>query len=77
MSSALEEVVGTAIIDPEFRAGLLNGQRARLIAQFKLTPDEQQAVLSIRAESLQAFACQLYTWLEGRHLSVPMQSRIM
>lgn len=77
MSSALEEVVGTALIDPEFRAGLLNGQRARLIAQFKLTPDEQQAVLSIRAESLQAFARQLYMWLEGRHLPMSTQSPVM
>jgi hypothetical protein len=51
----LEEVVGQAIIDRDFCAGLLNGRRARLLSRFSLTPEETQ-VLSIRADSLEAFA---------------------
>ena len=61
---ALEEVVGQAIIDGEFRAGLLNCKRARLLSRFDLTPEEAQAVMSICAESLESFASQLYSWIE-------------
>ncbi|HEY4687893.1 MAG TPA: Os1348 family NHLP clan protein [Anaerolineae bacterium] len=60
----LEEVVGQAIIDHDFRAGLLNGKRARLLSRFDLTPEETQALMSIRADSLEAFASQLYGWIE-------------
>lgn len=63
---ALEEVVGHAIIDREFRAGLLNGRRARLLSQFSLTPDETQVLMSISADSLEAFAGQLYRWIEAQ-----------
>jgi hypothetical protein len=66
MYPALEEIVGHAIIDREFCAGLLNGKRARLISPFNLTPEETQAVMSIRADSLQAFAGQLYRWIEAQ-----------
>jgi len=65
---ALEEVVGCAIIDREFRAGLLNGKRARLLGQFNLTPEENQLLLSIRADSLEAFAGQLYAWIEAQQM---------
>ena len=63
---ALEEVVGHAIIDREFCAGLLNGKRARLLSQFNLTPDETQVLMSIRADSLEAFAGQLHRWIEAQ-----------
>ncbi len=66
MHPVLEEVIGHAIIDSEFLAGLLDGKRARLISQFDLTPEEQQAVMSIRAESLESFARQLYGWIEAQ-----------
>ena len=62
----LEEAVGHAIIDQEFRAGLPNGKRARLLSQFNLTPDETQVLMSIRADSLEAFAGQLYRWIEAQ-----------
>ena len=63
---ALEEIVGHAIIDRDFCAGLLNGKRARLISEFNLTPEEMRAVMSIRADSLEAFAGQLYNWIEAQ-----------
>jgi hypothetical protein len=62
----LEEVVGQAIIDREFCAGLLNGKRARLLSRFDLSPEETQALMSIRADSLEAFAGQLYRWIEAQ-----------
>jgi hypothetical protein len=62
----LEEVVGQAIIDREFCAGLLNGKRARLLSRFNLSPEETQALMSIRADSLEAFAGQLYRWIEAQ-----------
>jgi hypothetical protein len=62
----LEEVVGQALIDRDFRAGLLNGGRAGLLSRFSLTPEETQALMSIRADSLEAFAGQLDRWIESR-----------
>lgn len=62
----LEEIIGHAIIDRDFCAGLLNGKRARLIDRFNLTPEETQALMSIHADSLEAFAGQLYRWIEAQ-----------
>ena len=62
----LEELVGQAIIDHDFRAGLLNGKRARLLRRFDLSLEETQALMSIRADTLEAFAGQLYGWMESR-----------
>jgi hypothetical protein len=64
--SVLEEVVGQALIDRDFRAGLLNGSRARLLSRFSLTPEETQVLMSIRADSLEAFAGQLDRWIESQ-----------
>ncbi len=58
MSPALEDVVGNAIIDRDFRVSLLNGKRARLLSQFDLSPEEHQVLMDIRAESLESFARQ-------------------
>ena len=66
MYPALEEVIGHAIIDREFCAGLLNGKRARLLSQFNLTPEEMQALMNIHADSLEALAGQLYRWIEAQ-----------
>lgn len=60
----LEEVVGHAIIDRSFCADLLNGSRASALARFNLSPEEKQALMSIRAESLESFAGQLVGWLD-------------
>jgi hypothetical protein len=62
-SAVLEEVVGWALIDRDFCADLLNERRARALSRFNLTPEERQALLNIRAESLQSFAGQLAGWL--------------
>jgi hypothetical protein len=66
MYPELEEVVGTAIIDRDFRAGLLNGRRARLLSQFNLSPEEHQVLMGIRADSLESFSPQRYCWIEAQ-----------
>ncbi len=71
--AGLEEVVGHAIIDRSFRADLLNGSRARVLSRFNLTPEEQQALMSIRAESLESFAGQLAGWIDAQQLSIAYQ----
>ncbi len=64
--AAFEEVVGYALIDRDFRADLLTGRRARALSRFDLTPEERQALLNIRAESLEAFAGQLAGWMDAQ-----------
>jgi hypothetical protein len=62
----LEEVVGHAIIDRSFCADLLNGSRARVLSRFNLSPEEKQALMNIRAESLESFAGQLVGWMDAQ-----------
>ena len=62
----LEEVVGHAIIDRDFRADLLNGSRAQVLSRFNLSPEEKQALMNIRAESLESFAGQLAGWMDAQ-----------
>jgi hypothetical protein len=52
----LNKLVGQAIVSENFRAKLLNGQRARLLAEWELEPVEAQSILSIRAGNLEEFA---------------------
>ncbi len=68
-NATIEEVVGYAIIDRDFRAALLNGKRASVLSRFNLTTEERQALMSIRAESLESFAGQLVGWMQTQ--SVP------
>lgn len=63
---ALQNLVGRAIVDHEFRDELLNGNRERVMADFNLADDEKCAVSSIEAHSLQAFASELDSWLNVR-----------
>jgi hypothetical protein len=60
---ALQAVVGTALIDKEFRLAMLNGSRAAVIKQFDLSPDEREAIMSIEASTLEQFAWQLHNWI--------------
>ncbi len=58
----VQAVIGTAIIDSEFRRRLLNSP-ARAVEEFDLTVDERSAIAGIRAQSLEDFARQLHCWL--------------
>jgi hypothetical protein len=59
----LQAVIGTAVIDPRFRKALLNGSRRRILAPFELSREEFDAVMAVRADSLEQFASQLDDWL--------------
>ena len=61
---ALQTLVGTALIDPEFCNDLLNGRRHTLLTKFDLTDEEREVVLVIEAESIQEFAARLDEWLK-------------
>ena len=61
----LQAMVGTAIVDTRFRQSLLN-RRADAISKFDLTPEESEAVCSIRAETIEAFASELHRWILGQ-----------
>ncbi len=61
--SSLQAVIGNAVVDSEFRKGLLNGSRLRMISNFNLTAEETNMVMGIRAETLEHFAGQLDQWM--------------
>ncbi|HDN80732.1 MAG TPA: hypothetical protein ENG33_09755 [Chloroflexi bacterium] len=56
---ALQELVGKAIIDKEFEYRLLH-QPEDVLGTLNLSPEEESAVLSIKANSLSQFASQLH-----------------
>ncbi len=60
---SLQAVIGTAVIDSDFRQNLLTGSRHRAIANFGLTREEVDIVMGIRADSLEQFAGQLDRWI--------------
>jgi hypothetical protein len=64
---SLQAVIGTAVIDTEFRKALLNGSRQRVIQHFNLSREEFDAVMRVRADSLEQFAGQLDQWILRAH----------
>lgn len=68
----LQEVIGMAIVDPDFRRRLLE-KPGRVVAEFDLTSEEAAAVLAIQASSFQGFAAQLHNWIERD--AVPVRVR--
>jgi hypothetical protein len=59
----LQAVIGTAVVDTNFRKALLNGSRRNVLAAFKLSREEFDIVMSVHADSLEQFASQLDDWL--------------
>jgi len=64
--AAMQRIVGTAIVDQDFREDLLNGRRQETIAAFALTPEEHRAIMTIRAQTLHEFAEALDHWLTNQ-----------
>jgi hypothetical protein len=60
---ALQALVGRALVDPSFRAGLLNGHRAECLTEYPLSAEEERAASSIQAGDLTSFASQLDHWI--------------
>jgi hypothetical protein len=55
----LNAIVTQALLDDDFRAGILNGQRCARLAAFDLTEQEREAVLAIPAHDLDGFIRQV------------------
>ena len=52
----IDELVWTALTDSSFRKRLLNGQRREVLETLGLTEAERQAVMAVKADTLEAFA---------------------
>jgi hypothetical protein len=62
----MQQLVGVAVVDRHFCQLVLNGGRRELLAQFELSPEEQEKILAIQADSLVGFAGELERWLNAR-----------
>ena len=60
---SFQSVIGNAVIDSEFRKGLLNGKRRFILSNFNLSPHEVEFAMKISANSLEDFAGQLDSWM--------------
>ena len=60
---SFQSVIGNAVIDTEFRRGLLNGKRRFILSNFNLSPEEVEFAMKISANSLEDFAGQLDSWI--------------
>jgi hypothetical protein len=67
----LQAIVGTALVDSGFRSGLLK-QSWDVLSEFELTPEECEAIHSIRANDLTEFAQELNSWISrNQAVSLP------
>jgi len=62
----LEYIVATAVTDKTFCSRLLNGDRCRVINGFDLAHEEREAILAIKADTLETFAQELLHWMQQR-----------
>lgn len=69
--TALRSLVAQAVVDRQFCAKLLNGERERVLAEFELSEHERVALRGFRAKSLQGFAAQLDDWMRARSGATP------
>ena len=60
----LERLLGTAVVDGEFRASLLESPAATALASgFGLSPEELEALRSADVGSLEELAAHLHAWI--------------
>jgi hypothetical protein len=52
----IDELIWMALTDSTFREGLLDGHRPEVLAALSLTEAERQAVLAVKADTLEDFA---------------------
>jgi hypothetical protein len=68
---ALQSLIGVALIDHEFCDDLLGSKQPALLDKFDLSDEEREFVTSVKADSIQEFAEQLYEWLKDRESYSP------
>jgi hypothetical protein len=56
LTSQVDKLVWTALTDPAFCERMLNGHRRETVDPFCLPEAERQAVLAVKADTLEAFA---------------------
>jgi hypothetical protein len=90
-TSTLQILIGNALTDRTFRAGLLNGSRRRILSSFALTTEEIETIMGIQADSLEQFAGQLHerflakeeepemppTCIKYRHRTYPLERGVL
>jgi len=52
----IDELIWAALTDPAFRGQLLGGRRGEIVASLNLTEAERRAILTVRADTLEALA---------------------
>ena len=60
----INALVTRALLDDEFKAAVLNGQRKARLAAVDLTDTEREAILSMKTHDLDQFIGQIETWLK-------------
>ena len=63
----LQTLVARSVISDSFRTGMLNGQRAELIRDVDLDPEEATQVMAIGGDSLPDFASGVFDIMEARY----------
>lgn len=63
---ALQSLLGIALINRDFCEELPTKRQLALLVEFDLTNEERELVMSIKADSIQDFAEQLYGWLQSQ-----------
>ncbi len=61
----VQTIIGTAIVDARFRHTLLK-RTPEALREFDLTPEEVDALASIKATTLHGFAQEVQVWLNKR-----------
>ncbi len=59
---ALQAVVGTAIVDSNFRRDLLK-KAPGVLNSFELSPEEYEAIHAVQAKTFQGFVSELQSWI--------------
>ena len=67
---ALRQLIGAALVDRELCAGLMNGQRSALMADFDLTDEEREVMASFETGSMRELAITVHSWLKEQNTSV-------
>jgi hypothetical protein len=63
----LQTLIWQAVVDDDFRAGMLNGHRADLLKGLDLDDEEANRVLAIRSDDLPDFANVVFEIMQTRY----------
>ncbi len=61
----LNAIVTKSLVDEEFRAKILNGQRAACLDRFRLSDQHRKAVLAIKTDNVNDFIAQIHVLIQS------------